>query len=36
MKSYSAAMLKLDDALVGVWERERLGIAILAALVVLR
>ena len=36
LKSYSALMLKLDEAVVGVWERERPGVVMLAMLVVLR
>ena len=36
LKSYSAPVLRLEEAVLGVWDRERLGVVMLAMLVVLQ
>jgi hypothetical protein len=36
LKSNSTPVLRLEEAVEGVWDRERLGVVMLAMLVVLR
>jgi hypothetical protein len=36
LKSYSGLELKLDEELVGLWDKDRLGVVMLAMLVVLQ